>query len=288
MNNIYKYTMPFYYTAVTRGGCKSILCSYLYVSTFVLIYILLFTSVSMCGRSLLRLFTESLLVVLIYEIGYIVNDHVSVMFESYPRRRGVNLSKRDSLVLCMIRLVLFGVVFSLAKHFCTDLTNNLHLYIGLLFAFTLHNFVPIFFRMFTLPVLRFLKWFIPMAFLICEISLEHRITIYSYAVALMVFHSMSHVYYKCDYILEGQKSRLFIEIGIVGFSIVSTLITHIVLSGKLPLVHSVKFVILVLFYYTAMSLIKLNKALIIRCLWRSNERTSKGQRSLIPDEKMAS
>lgn len=227
----YLFCLPFFYFLKTRLNTKAAVLFHGYAEFLLGVLLLIYA-----GTNPIQAVTNFVLAyfafISVYEIGYIVNDYVSVRFEKNPRKRlkGKRISNMTVFAWIAVRVVVF-----LLLTFYLNSFNSVQwwlFYFTLIIAFCLHNLLrQKELKIFTFISLAFLRFYAPLfpflavAFFISSINgillfyVFFRTLTYIDSKGLLVIPSRASLTFKTTYYL------LLIPVSAVTFLFTKDMIT---------------------------------------------------------------
>jgi len=172
-----------------------------------------------------------LMFMILYEIGYMVSDNIGIRFEKKELRNYV-YKKLPSLpelgIGILIRLLLLCLLFIIFNRLNSYIIFGYVLTLG---VFLVHSFVKEKYKVSTFIALRFLKGFVPYAFLIFYLSFSDRILIISGLIGISLYYSIEYA---------SRKTRLAIKLDVTDErNSYKRFILVLVISAALSLVFDV-------------------------------------------------
>lgn len=156
------YYIPFAYFVKTRLNTKSAILFHGYSEYLLGILILIYAGLNPLD-AVLNFLMSYLAFICIYEIGYIINDCVSIRYEQNPRKRVKELNPPNLLIIfwIVIRIASFILITFLLQQ--VDTWQWWIFYLILVLVFFVHNILRIKqYRVFTFMCLAFLRFYAPL------------------------------------------------------------------------------------------------------------------------------
>lgn len=170
--------VPFLYTLYTRGGPFTAFNIYIYGGPGFLIFYSYFSGLFVLERTdVLVLLVSFFSFLLIYEVGYMVNDHCG-KYETKPTVRTNHQYRLDQIVLfSLVRLLLIPLIMVFAVKIFEINSSYLLGYSGMLVSvlilYILHSlllFIEIKLRIITYTLLKIIIWVVPVFYIWSHLS----------------------------------------------------------------------------------------------------------------------
>lgn len=197
--NKFLYYIPILYS-FKRGGIS---LQILYGPFLVLVFLILSKNITLSLNTLYIIIFNYLLFKITYEIGYLINDGVSVKTEKTPTIRSDVFKTSYALKLILVRmlsiiLIYILMYFLLDKNIFDYYLNTFIIFISLILAvYIFHNFIHLFnikLRIISHFSLHLLRWITLLHFFLMLIDPKYTIITFLYFISIQIMYTYTYIF----------------------------------------------------------------------------------------------
>jgi hypothetical protein len=195
MKNILLVFLPYYYS-IRSIWLKNLFNNTIFINFWIICYTF-FVSHLPFNELILNYALYLWIFMLFYEIWYIINDNISILFEKNPRKWSIISWKLNIFISLVFRALIWVLILFLFRNLLNFATILLLLFSILVFL--LHNFIKEEYRFTTFFLLRILKWLFPIYFAFQVLGLQQKLLVLWWLIIIWIIATIPYTIKKLWY-----------------------------------------------------------------------------------------